>query len=415
MAEPYPSSDARTTSTPLTLQIISIVVFTFLAYLSIGIPIAVVPGYVHNNLGFSSVVAGAVISVQYLSTFVTRAMAGRMTDVLGAKKTVQRGLVGCTISGVLLTLAALAQHWPWASLTLMVLSRLALGTAESFCATGSIMWGIGRVGHANNAKVISWNGVCTYTALAVGAPLGVLMENAMGLVSLGVLVTVIGIVGIVLAAPKPDSPIIVGERLPFFSVFTKVLPHGMGLALGSAGFGSLATFVTLYYASRHWPNAALTLSVFGAMFVCSRLLFSNAIRAIGGFRVSIISLLVEALGLFLVWQASEPAVALLGAALTGLGFSLVFPGLGVEAVALVPPASRGAALSAYSVFLDVALGITGPLAGWIATGFSFAAVYLFACLASLLGVALCFVLYQRSRAAVLSPGANVQKGSDGRR
>ena len=55
-------------SPPITLQIISIVFFTFIAFLSIGIPLAVLPGYVHDDLAYGSVLAGVVISSQYLAT-----------------------------------------------------------------------------------------------------------------------------------------------------------------------------------------------------------------------------------------------------------------------------------------------------------------------------------------------------------
>ncbi|HCV76244.1 MAG TPA: MFS transporter, partial [Pseudomonas sp.] len=33
------------------------VLFTFIAYLTIGIPLAVLPGYVHDQLGFNSIIA----------------------------------------------------------------------------------------------------------------------------------------------------------------------------------------------------------------------------------------------------------------------------------------------------------------------------------------------------------------------
>ncbi len=58
-----------------TLQIIPVVFFTFICYLTIGIPLAVLPGYVHDDLGFSAIVAGAAISVQYLATLASRALA----------------------------------------------------------------------------------------------------------------------------------------------------------------------------------------------------------------------------------------------------------------------------------------------------------------------------------------------------
>ncbi len=91
--------------------------------------------------------------------------------------------------------------------------------------------------------------------------------------------------------------------------------------------------------------------------------------------------------------------------MTGFGFALVFPALGVEAVALVPPASRGAALSAYSVFLDLSLGITGPLAGYIAGEFGYASVFLFAAIASALAIGLSTMLYLRHARVPNAPAA----------
>ena len=57
-----------------------------------------------------------------------------------------------------------------------------------------------------------------------------------------------------------------------------------------------------------------------------------------------------------------------GAALTGFGFSLVYPGFGVEAVHRVPAQSRGLAMGAYTAFLDLAQGLASPALGLVATG-----------------------------------------------
>ncbi len=379
-----------------TLQIVSVVCFTFICYLTIGIPLAVLPGYVHNDLGYSAVLAGAAISVQYFATLATRPLAGRSADTIGPKRTVSNGLIACGASGVLLLLAALCDHWPALSIGLLVLSRLVLGLGESLCGTGSILWGIGRVGTANNARVISWNGIATYGALAIGAPLGVEISRVFGFWTLGVVVIALAALGYRLTRPIASVPIVHGERMSYRSVFTRVLPHGLGLALGSAGFGSIATFITLFYAAHQWPNAALSLTVFGTMFIGARLLFAHTITRYGGFRVAIVSFSCECAGLLLLWLAPLPHIALAGAALTGFGFALIFPALGVEAVSLVPPASRGAALSAYSVFLDLSLGITGPLAGYVAGEFGYGSVFLFAAMASAAAVGLSVVLYRRS-------------------
>ncbi len=353
----------------------------------------------HNELGLGTITAGLVISVQYLATLLSRPWAGRVIDNLGCKKAVQFGLLGCAVSGVFMLVAVWLQQWPLLSVACLFVGRLILGSAESLVGSGAIGWGIGRVGAQHTAKVISWNGIASYGSMAIGAPLGVWMVKTFGLASMGTSLILLGLLSQLLAWKKAPVPIVHGERMPFIHVLGRVFPHGMGLALGSIGFGTIATFITLYYASKQWPNAALCLTLFGACFIIARLLFGNLINRLGGFRVAIACLSVETLGLLALWMANTPELALLGAALTGFGFSLVFPALGVEAVNLVPASSRGAAVGAYSLFIDLSLGLTGPLAGAIAAGFGFVSICLFAALASLAGLALSVTLYRRSRLA----------------
>lgn len=58
---------------------------------------------------------------------------------------------------------------------------------------------------------------------------------------------------------------------------------------------------------------------------------------------------------------------MLGALLTGFGYSLVYPGFGVEAVRRAPPESRGLAMGSYTAFLDLALGLSSPALGFLAS------------------------------------------------
>ena len=377
-------------------QILATVLFTFLAYLTIGIPLAVVPGYAHLDLGYSSFVAGLAISVHYLSTFATRAQAGRMVDNLGPKKTVMRGMLFCAISGAVLVLAAWCAELHWLSLSLLIASRISLGAGESLASTGATMWGIRRIGTSHTARMISWNGIATYGALALGAPLGVALQHLSGFSSIGFVALGLGLFGFLVARTRPAVSVLQGKRLSFRLVLGKVFPYGLGLALGTIGFGAIATFITLYYASHNWDNAAFSLTLFGSFFVGSRLLFANTINRFGGFRVAIASFLVEAVGLTTLWLAGSAEVAMIGASLAGFGFALIFPSLGVEAVGLVEAANRGAALGAYSVFLDLALGVTGPLAGLIVGQFGYEEVFLFAAIGALCAVALTVSLYRRS-------------------
>jgi len=359
-------------------QILSYVYFTFIVYLSIGLPLAILPAFVHLRMGFSAALAGFVISVQYIATFLSRPWAGRISDRAGAKVSVVWGMGMCAASGVLLSAAPALHRAPWASVVVLMLSRLVLGVGESLGSTGSTLWGITAAGQEYTAKVISFNGVATYGALALGAPLGVVIEQAWGLAPIGLLTVLVSSMSLALAISKRPVPVTPGEHLPFRDVLGRVTPHGMGLALGGVGYSVLATFVTLFYASRHWNGAALCLTAFGVTFVAARLLFLHAISRYGGFRVGMVSLVVESVGVLLLWQAVSPWMAAGGAALTGFGFSLVFPALGVEAVKRVPVRSRGTALGVYTGFADVSFFLVGPVAGWVIGGFGYASVFLFA-------------------------------------
>lgn len=379
----------------LTLRIVQIVCFTFFAYLVIGLQLAVLPPFVHNDLGYGAVLAGLVISTQYVATLLSRGFAGRTSDVAGPKQSALIGMTACGVSGLLLIFAAMAHTVPALSLGLMLIARLALGMGESCVGTGCIMWGIGRVGAAHTAKVISWNGIATYGALAVGAPLGVILTDRFGFIAIGISGMLLMMGGLLGAWRRPGVRAEAGERLPMRHVFGRVTPYGMGLALGSIGFGVISTFITLYYASMHWNGAALTLSVFGICFVGVRLVMGSAISRFGGYRVAMTSLVIECLGLIVLALAGSLGMAIFGAALTGIGFSLIFPSLGVEAVSRVSMNNRGAALAAYSVFVDVALGVIGPLGGWIVSGGSYSPMFAIAAGMSLAALVLTGVLYMR--------------------
>lgn len=384
----------------LTKRILPYVFFTFTCYLAIGVQLAILPSFVHLNLGYNTVLAGLIISMEYVATVVSRPQAGRMADHLGAKRTVGYGLTVGGVSGVFTLLAAFCLHIPWLGLSLLILGRLLLGVSESMTGTGATMWGILKVGSEHTAIVISWNGICTYGALAIGAPLGVLLERILGFWSIGAFVILLGFAPLAMAIRLPRAAITKGEKLPFHRVFGKVAPFGLGLALGSVGFGVLATFITLDFAHRHWSGAAFALTLFGALFVFARLLFANAINRIGGYSVATVCLTTESLGLLMLWLTHSEPLAFAGAALTGFGFSLVFPALGVEAVRHIPPQDKGTALGAYGVFMDFALMIIGPAAGAIITGYGYPPIYLFAGISVLLAIGLTQWLTAREQRAV---------------
>ena len=359
----------RSTSGPVTLRILATSLQIFLCYFAIGLPMAVLPSVVHLQLHFNTVLAGLAISAQYVATVLSRPQAGRMADSVGARRTVLSGLIACAASGIVLLLSGFLSVLPLACLGLILLSRLILGFGESWLATGSCLWGIGRVGQEHTARVISWSGICSYGGIALGAPLGVWIDRAWGLSGVGLVSVAVSAIGLLTAWPIGEVVIPEGEPLAFRHVLRRVFPHGMSLALATTGFGT--------------------------SFILARLIFANSIDRWGGFPVAIVCLSVEIVGLLFLWLAFAPALAFAGAALTGFGFSLVFPALGVEAVHRVTPENRGAALGVFTAFADLSLGLTGPLVGLIVAGLGYAPIFLFAALMGAVSLGLTLILHRR--------------------
>jgi MFS family permease len=157
------------------------------------------------------------------------------------------------------------------------------------------------------------------------------------------------------------------------SVLSTIWLPGFGAALSAVGFGTIAAFGSLLFADHGWRPVWLAFSAYAASLIVARVLFGHLPDRIGGARVALRFVLIEAAGLTMMSLASTTWMAATGAVLTGFGFSLVFPALGVEAVCRAPSESRGVAMGAYTACLDIALGISGPALGVLAsrTGISF--------------------------------------------
>ena len=358
----------------------------FCCYLTIGIPLPVIPLYVHRDLGFSNVVVGFAVGIQFLATVLTRGYAGASADVKGPKLTVLKGSIMCSVAGATYLLGALLPFPPLGKLIALFAGRLLLGVGESMLVTGGLAWGIGLAGQQRAGQVMAWTGMAIYGALAVGSPCGLALEQHGGFVAVSLLVTLLPAIAILMVLGVQQTKPQAAVRTPFRHVIQRILRPGLALALQGVGFGSIGAFVSLYFAYQHWGHAGLALSTFGLSFVLVRAVCGGLPDRLGGFRVAWLSLLVEACGQLLLWKAHSAAMALGGAAITGFGCSLVFPALGVETVRRVAAESRGTALGAFAAFQDLSYAVTGPIAGIIATGFGYPAIFLFGAGMALLGV-----------------------------
>ena len=365
-----------------------IIAALFCGYLAVGLPLPVIPLFVHEKLNFSNFIVGLVIGIQFVATVLTRGYAGRLTDHHGGKRSALQGAVVCALGGLLYLIAATPALSPAISLAVVIAGRLVAGFGESQFVTGCVSWSIASVGPQRAGMSMSWTGIAMFAALAIGAPVGMALYQAYGLQTAMIACIVAPLTAAAIALRNTSYSSSAGQRLPFYRVIGQIWREGFGLMLQGVGLSGLTAFASLYFAAKTWSHAGLVMTAFGVGFILVRLVLGHLPDKMSGYRVALWSLVIEAIGQAMVWTAPYEVVALIGALVTGLGCALVFPALGVEALKRVTPANRGSAMGAFVAFLDIAYGISGPAAGIIAGHFGYAAVYLFGAICALIGAAL---------------------------
>jgi MFS family permease len=373
---------AEATPAHLARPSIAVIAMLFCGYLAVGLPLPVIPLFVHDKLGFSNLVVGLVIGIQFLATVLTRGYAGHVTDHHGGKRSALQGAAFCALGGLLYLVSATQGLSPVVSLAIVIAGRLVAGLGESQFVTGCVSWSIASVGPQRAGMSMSWTGIAMFAALAIGAPVGMSLYQQLGLQAAMTACIALG-------ATSYVSP--AGQRLPFYRVISQIWREGLGLMLQGVGLSGLTAFASLYFAMRGWSDAGLVMTAFGVGFILMRLVFGHLPDRIGGYRVALWSLGIEAVGQAVLWAAPYEIVALAGAFVTGLGCALVFPALGVEALKRVLPANRGSAMGAFVAFLDIAYGIAGPTAGLVAGHFGYASVYLFGAVSAIVGAVLVLI------------------------
>ena len=272
--------------------------------------------------------------------------------------------------------------------------------------TGGVSWGLAVAGPANTGRVIAWVGMAMFAALAAGAPIGTTLYSLGGFTAVAIATIVLPLATLLLVIPLRSVAVQRGSQSGLLKVLGSVWLPGFGSALSTMGFGSMIAFSSLLSAERGWSPVWLSFSAFAIALVAARLFLGHTPDRLGGAKVALASVFVEATGLGLIWFASTAILAAAGAALTGFGYALVYPGLGVEAVRRVPPANRGLAMGAYTVFLDVALGFGSPVLGLTADWTGLSSVFLVSAIIVLSAAGVAAWLLHSSRKSAHKPNHN---------
>src|SRR5258708_10107831 len=178
-----------------------------------------------------------------------------------------------------------------------------------------------------------------FAALAFGAAVGTTLYAIGGFIAVAAATILVPLITVLLVTPLRCVPAQRGAEAGLTKVLGAVWLPGFGSALSSLGFGAMIAFSSLLSAERGWSPVWLSFSAFAIALVAARLFLGHTPDKLGGAKVALVCVFIEAAGLAMMGLASSPVLASAEAALTGFGYSLVYPRLRVVSVRTTPTPS----------------------------------------------------------------------------
>jgi MFS family permease len=353
-------------------------VAALMAFLAIGAALPVLPTFVRGPLHASNLAVGIVVGAFAVTSVVCRPLAGRQADRRGRRIVLVCGALAMAIGGALYLLAD--------SVPTLIAARLVVGAGEGAVYTAGATWAVDVAPEDRRGLALGMFGLAVWGGLSLGPLAGELLRSGVGYDAVWTLTAALPLAGAAIASRLPEparlgaTASLAGPRLLFPRSSRR---PGVALALANIGYAALAGFVVLHLRARSIGGGASVFTVFALAVFASRLVLSHIPDRAGPRRTATAAGLLEALGLAIIAIAGSLPVALAGALVVGVGFSMLFPSLALMVVGDVGEDGRGSALGAFTAFFDVGVGLGGPLAGVTASLAGYPAVFVLAAVAAL--------------------------------
>jgi MFS family permease len=368
-------------------------VFTaaLLAFIAVGAALPVLPTFVRGPLHAGDVSVGVVVGAFALTAVVARPVAGRLADSRGRRIVLVVGSLAMALGGGIYLLST--------SVATLVIARLVVGVGEGAVYTAGASWAVDLAPEDKHGLALGLFGLAVWGGLSLGPVTGELLRAGAGYDAVWTLTAALPLAAAVLAArlrePRPSRAAEPAESIAWLPRAAR--RPGLALALANVGYAALAGFGVLLLHDRGIGGGASMFTAFAIAVFASRIVLGRTPDRAGAHATATAAGLLEAIGLAIIAAAGSLAVALVGAVVVGIGFSMLFPSLALMVVDDVGEHRRGSALGAFTAFFDIGVGLGAPLAGAIAAVAGYTAVFIVAA-----GAAACTAALAATRRSPLS-------------
>jgi MFS family permease len=333
------------------------------------------------SLGFSSDIAGLVVTMFTITAIMIRVFAGRILD--------NRKKRGILIISLILVSVAILGYSKSATVDALIVFRLLHGIGWGLTTTANSTIAAEALPEDKLGRGIGIFGIASSLASAIAPNLGLQLAEtfgffvmfliAFGLAVTGILISILIVEKEVPQEVKKDLPLHSKSKLSDigFSFFAKeaILPAAL-MALINISYSSISTFVAVYAENKGIYGVGYYFTVSAVFLLITRPLFGRLNDHLKKEVVFYPSAVLFALVFVVIYFSKSLSSLLIAAALFGFGYGGLQPTIHVWCVKAAGEGNTGKANSTYYTAVDIGQGIGSSLAGVLAVRLGYGYMYL---------------------------------------
>lgn len=371
--------------------------FLFFAFYTLATALSV---YVTNGLGGSDTQAGLSMTVFVIASVLLRPFAGQLMTRYGERKIV-------IISLLLFLLFSIAYLGVF-GYAMLLLVRFFHGGTFAIATTSTNTTAIGIIPEHRKGEGISYFSLFMSLAMVIGPFVGLTITTHGGFTAMFALCAVCALISFILgastakksAAAKAEQPIIKTKSKLHWRdlVEKKAVPIALSGFVVAFAYSGLVTFMSVYAHEQAIDQYASYFFVcFGIMIVLPRPLVGKLLDRVGEHVIVYPSIVIFAIGMLLLSQASSPVILLVSGAVIGLGYGALLPCFQTIAVLAAPAHRRGLATATFYLLFDLGYGIGSYTLGSLASSYGYSVMYILCAIIIALSSVIYFTLHHKRK------------------
>jgi MFS family permease len=374
---------------------INISLSNFFLFLTFYILLVTLPIISLQEFNSNASQAGLMTTVFLLSAILSRPLAGQWLERGSNKKVLLTALI-------IFAAASLLYFFPKTVTGFLAIRFLhGVGFGMATTAVGAIVADL--IPSSRRGEGMGYFVMSTNMAMVLGPFVGLTAIQQWGANTMFILTVIVAIgaliTGLTVKLTKPEEPhrqVIV----PAFSMKSIIEPSAVSIAI-VGGFlaivySALLSFVSVYANEIHVSEvSSLFFVVYAIILLISRPFTGKWLDRYGPNVIVFPSIILFAIGMFVLSQSGSSITFLASAGMIGLGWGTLFPTFQTIAIQNAEPRKRGLATATFLSIYDIGIALGSFLVGLIAAKMDFSSLYSLCSFYILIGAVLYYFMQVR--------------------